>query len=146
MADGSTKEAQEKLTETMKQWQKLETAAVAQTAKIIEQTDHPLIRQVAEIIQRDSQNHHAVQQLIIDSLEKAPVQVPVDDLVKVWDAIEDHIRIEKRTIELATLSLQAIEGTRNVVQRYLLEYLLEDEKKHDALLDKLDLIKKQMWP
>jgi hypothetical protein len=33
-----------------------------------------------------------------------------------------------------------------LVQRYLLEYLLADEKKHDQLLEKLEAIKKDMYP
>ena len=44
------KENLEKLAATMKRWQKLENAAIAQTARIMEQTEHPLIRQVMEII------------------------------------------------------------------------------------------------
>jgi hypothetical protein len=142
----SVKEQQEKLVEKMRQWQKLETAAVGQTATIMERSDHPLIQMVAEIIQRDSQNHHRVQQLIIDSYEKASVPVLVDQLVEIWDAIEEHIRIEKRTIEMAQGSLRALEGTKSPVQQYLLSYLLEDERKHDKLLADLELIKKQMYP
>ena len=33
-----------------------------------------------------------------------------------------------------------------IIQRYLLEYLLCDEEKHDALLDNLEAIKKDMYP
>jgi hypothetical protein len=140
------KELQENLVQRMKQWQKLETAAVSQTATIMEKTDHPLLRMVAEIIQHDSQMHHRVQQLIIDSMEKAPVAVPVEQLIHIWDAIEDHIRIERKTIEMATGSLEALKGSSSVVQQYLLQYLLADEQKHDKLLADLDLIKKKIYP
>ena len=142
----STKEKQEALVEKMKVWQKIENAAVTQTSQILEETDHRLIRAVAEIIQQDSRMHYRIQQLIIDSLEKEAVPVLVDQLEKVWGAIDKHIQIEKKTIELAKESLQAIEGTKNVVQIYLLNYLLADEKKHDKLLSDLDLIKKKMFP
>jgi len=142
----STKEQQEIIAHKMKQWQKLETAAVAQTAAIMEHTEHPLLRTVAEIIQRDSQMHFRVQQLIIDSLEERNVPVLVDQLVAVWDAVEEHIKIEKRTIEMAEASLTAIKDTHNVVQQYLLSYLLADEQKHDKLLADLELIKKKMYP
>jgi bacterioferritin (cytochrome b1) len=142
----STKEKQEALVENMKQWQKIENAAIFQTAKIMEQTEHPLIRAVAEIIQRDSHMHYRIQQLIVDSLEKEAVPVLIDQLSSVWETIEKHIQIEKQTIEMAQACLQSIEGTRNVVQQYLLNYLLEDERKHDKLLSDLDLIKKKMYP
>ena len=130
----------------MKRWQKLENAAIAQTARIMEETEHPLIRAVMEVIQNDSKNHYAIQQLIIDSVEKEYINVFTDDLVKVWDSIEKHIQLEKKTIEMADESLKALEGSKNVVQLYLLDYLRADEEKHDKLLADLDRIKKAMYP
>ena len=50
----STKDIQAKLVETMEHWQKIEDASVASTGQIIDQTKHPLIRLVMEIIQADS--------------------------------------------------------------------------------------------
>ena len=142
----STKEKQEALVENMKKWQKLENAAISQTSKIMEETDHPLIRTVAEIIQRDSHMHYRVQQLIIDSFEEKSIPFLLDQLETIWGSVEQHIQIEKKTIEMATESQKALEGTRNVVQQYLLNYLLEDEKKHDKLLADLDLRQRKMFP
>ena len=141
----STKEQQEILVEKMGQWQKLETAAVSQTATIMSKATHPLIRLVAEIIQRDSQMHYRVQQAIIDSLTTS-VHVPVEQLAEIWDTIEEHIKIEKRTIEMAEAGLAALKGTHSVVAQYLLSYLLADEQKHDQLLADLERIKKKMYP
>jgi DNA polymerase sigma len=142
----STKEQLEKVVEIMKRWQRIENAAVVQTAQVIDETENSLIRLVMEIIQRDSNIHHRVQQTIIDSLERQAINVFYDDLDKVWSSIEKHIAIEKQTIELAKASLDALEGTRNPVQQYLISYLLADEAKHDKLLDDLALIKKRMYP
>jgi len=142
----STKEKQEQLVEQMKTWQKLENATIRQTAQILEETNHPLIRMVTELIQRDSSMHYKVQQMIIDSLERDSVPVLVDELEKVWSSIDKHIQLERKTVEVAQESLKAIKGTHNVVQQYLLNYLLEDEKKHDKLLSDLELIKKKMYP
>ena len=141
----STKEQQEILVNKMVQWQKLETAAVTQTANIMGKAEHPLIRLVAEIIQRDSQMHFRVQQAIIDSLTTS-VHVPVEQLAEIWDTIEEHIKIEKRTVEMAQASLKALEGSHSVIAQYLLRYLLADEEKHDKLLADLELIKKKMYP
>jgi hypothetical protein len=142
----TTKEQQETLVEQLKVWQKLENAAIAQTAKIMEETDHPLIRSVAEIIQRDSHMHYRVQQLIIDSFEEKSIPVLIDQLDKVWATADKHLEIERKTIEAAEKSIAALEKTRNVAQLYLLKYLLEDEKKHEKLLADLELIKKKMYP
>lgn len=142
----STKEKQEKLIETMKKWQKIENAAVTQTGKIMEETEHPLIRLVAEIIQRDSNIHHRVQQTIIDSLDRESINISHDDLAGVWESIAKHIAIEKKTIELAHDALESLKGTKTPVQQYLVSYLLTDEEKHDKLLSDLELLKKGMYP
>lgn len=142
----TSKERQEKIVALMKQWQKLENAGVSQTAKVMERTDHPLIRAVMEIIQRDSLMHYRIQQLIIDSWESQRINVFTDDLVEAWDAIEQHIQTERRSIEMAQASLAGLEGAGSVVQQYLVRYLLADEQKHDKLLADLDLIKRKMYP
>jgi len=141
----SKKEAQLQLVENMRRWQKVENAAVTSTAQIMEGTENEYIRAVAEIINRDSQMHYRIQQLIVDSVTKTAT-MPVEDLKAVWDAVERHIEIEKRTIKLAEESLELLDHRRQGLQQYLLEYLLEDEKKHDNLLEKLELIKKGMYP
>ena len=142
----STKEKLEKVATIMKRWQRIENAAVSQTSQVMDETENQLIRLVMEIIQRDSNMHHRVQQAVIDSLERESINVFYDDLEKVWVSIEKHIAIEKKTIELAKSALEALEGTKNPVQQYLITYLLADEEKHDKLLDDLALVKKGMFP
>ena len=142
----SKKERQEKLIEAMHAWQKIENAAVAQTARVIEQTENPLIRLLMEGIQQDSNLHHRIQQLVIDSLTRGATAVSIHDIEKVWSSIEKHIEIEKRTVELAEESLALLDHDREGYQKYLLTWLLEDEKKHDKLLEDLSLIKRAMYP
>jgi hypothetical protein len=141
----SMKEAQEKLVKTMKSWQQIENASVASTGKIIEMTKNPLIRQVMEIIQADSQRHYHIQQMIVDSFEQQSLNVTPDELVEIWDSIEGHIALERRTVDLANEALESLKNSRNVVAQYLVEYLLEDENKHNKILDNLESIKKGMY-
>jgi hypothetical protein len=141
-----TKELQEKLAKDMKAWQKIENASVASTGKVIEQTDHPIIRLVMEIIQSDSQMHHRVQQFIADSIEREPVTLTPEQMSTVWTGIEKHIDIEKKMVSNVAEALSMIGKRQMVVQEYLLSYLLEDEKKHDHLLEALEKIKKGMYP
>jgi len=143
----STKEAQNKIVENMRKWQKIENASVASTGRVIAETDNPIVRLIMEIIQRDSQMHYRVQELIEDSLTTKAIALTPDDVGKVWSSIEKHIEIEKKTIELARESLESIGKNKGmIVQRYLLEYLLQDEQKHDAVLANLLAIKKDMYP
>ncbi len=143
----STKEAQETIVANMNKWQKIENASVSSTGRVIEQTENPIVRLVMEIIQRDSQMHYRVQELIKDSLTAKAVTLTPDEVGQVWGLIEKHIELEKQTVSLAKSSLQAIEGKKGmIVQAYLLEYLLKDEQKHDDILDKLNEVKKGMYP
>lgn len=142
----STKAVQGALVANMKSWQKVENASVASTGKIIEETENPIVRLVMEIIQHDSQMHYRVQGWIADSLTHQTVSLSPDDVASVWEAIKRHIEIEKKTIRLARESLKALKGRKMLVQEYLLNYLLEDEKKHNRLLESLRKIQKGMYP
>ena len=142
----STKEVQENLVSTMESWRKIENASIASTGRVIEKTENPIVRLVMEIIQRDSQMHYRVQELIADSLQKT-VSLTPEELGDVWGLIEDHIKIEERVLKLAEESLEASKDSKGmVIQSYLLEYLLEDEKKHNLLLERLAGIRKGMYP
>jgi len=142
----STKELQEKIVDTMKRWQKIENSAVASTGRVIEATENPIVRMVMEIIQRDSQFHHRVQGFIIDSLETKAIELGTDDLGNIWEMIEKHIELEEKTVELARESLEALKGKKMLVQEYLINYLLEDEQKHNKILGHLSKIKSGMYP
>lgn len=142
----SKKVVQEKLVSTMQTWQKIEDASVASTGRVIEKTGNPIVRLVMEIIQRDSQMHHRVQELIINTMSKM-VSITPEEIGDVWGMVEDHIQLEKKTQELAEAALESLEGSKGMlVQSYLIEYLLDDEKKHNRLLERLADIQKGMYP
>jgi hypothetical protein len=141
----TTKEKQERLVETLKAWQRVEKRSVSQATEIIERTRNPVIRMVMEIIQRDSAQHHRVEQFIVDSLESEAVVLTADDVAEVWTAIEAHIEAERETAALVAAARDALAGTRNVVQQLLLSYLANDERKHDQLLEDLALVKRGMY-
>jgi rubrerythrin len=111
---------------------------------IIEKTDNPVVHLVMEIIQRDSQMHYRLQEWIADSLESKTVTLTYEELDRIWSLIERHIELEKKTVAMAQQSLDAIKGKKMVIQEYLLNYLAEDEKKHNNLLSHLEGIKKGM--
>jgi cobalamin biosynthesis Mg chelatase CobN len=142
----STKEIQQTIIDNMRRWQKIENASVTSTSQIIEATDNPVVRKVMEVIQRDSNFHYQIQELIANSLESTTIAFSTDELEKVWTLIEKHIDLEKKTVQLAEEALAALKGKKMLVQEYLLNYLLEDEKKHNKLLSQLEQIKKGMYP
>lgn len=142
----SLKELQQEIISNMKSWQKAEDATISLTGQIMEKTDNPIVRMVMEIIQRDSQMHYNVQKWIADSLQDRTVSLTPEEIGSVWKLIESHIEIEKKSVELAEQAIAALKGKSMVIQSYLLNYLLEDEKKHNNLLNNLESIKKGMHP
>ncbi len=142
----SIKDVQSGLVSNMRKWQKIEDASVSSTGQMIEKTENPLLRLVMEIIQRDSQMHYRVQEFIADSIEHKAVSLTPDELVEVWGMIENHINIEKKTMEIAEQTIASLKGQQGmIVQVYLLNYLLEDERKHNDLLKNLEDIKKGIY-
>lgn len=138
-----TAENPEELTAVLKTWQGLETATIEHTTDIIAKTKNPLIQLIMEIIRRDSEMHHRVQQVLLDSLEKQAFTLTPDELGDIWGMVEKHAEMEKATIELAE---KARSNCRLFVQRHLLTYLLDDEKKHDRLLSQLEDFKRGIYP
>lgn len=131
----------EKLVEILKDWQKIEDATIRNTTEIIKKTDNPLVHLVMEIIRQDSVMHRRVQQLIIDNYEKQPITLFTEEITNIWSLVEEHNEVEKKTIAIAKEALQDITSP---IVKYLLDYLLYDETKHDNLLEEIDNIRKGM--
>ena len=129
------------MVKVLRDWQGLERQAMSFTAEISEQTERSLIRIIMDIIRHDSHMHHRVQQFLIDSVTKESVAVTREDVVAIWESIEQHDELEKRTIKLA-------EGLKKdawtPVHKLLLEYLLRSESLHDSLLEQLGEFKTDM--
>jgi hypothetical protein len=142
----STKEVQQELVNSMKHWQAIEDRSVESTGQVIAKTKNPLIRLVMEIIQRDSQIHHRVQQFIIDSMESKPVALSTDEMSAISEMIDNHLQIENDMVELVDKALNDVKDKKMLVQEYLLNFLVEDEKKHASMLKALDTIKRGMYP
>jgi hypothetical protein len=138
MAKTSGPERVERMAKLLRNWQTLERKAMDDAAAIIEETDSALVRMIMSIIRHDSLMHHRVQQFLLESITEADVPVSRDDLAKIWDKIEEHDRLEKKTIAMAA---ELRDEAWSPVHRHLLGYLLEDEKKHDGLLEQLREIK-----
>lgn len=141
------KEAQELVVQNMKKWQKIENGAIAICSRVLEKTDHPILRFVMETVIRDSQNHYNLQGLIVDSLTSKPITLRPEDVAEIWEEIEKHNEMEKETVKLAKETLEALKNSKYLsAQTYLLQYLLEDEEKHDNMLERLEKVKDNLYP
>ena len=131
----------EDMIKVLRQWQEVERQAMNSTAEISERTESTLIRLIMEIIRHDSHMHHRVQQFLIDSVTKEATAVTREDVVAIWESIEEHDEVEKRTIAMAE---KLKKDAWNPVHKLLLEYLLRSESLHDSLLEQLGEFKADM--
>jgi uncharacterized tellurite resistance protein B-like protein len=133
----------EGLKKIVKRWQELEAGTIAHCTAMMEKTSNPLIRLLMEIIRQDSTMHEKVEQVLLDSLEKEAFHLTPEELGEIWDSVAKHAEMEKETIALAE---KARQNCRGFVQRHLLTYLIEDERKHDRLLSQLEDFKRKIYP
>jgi hypothetical protein len=137
------KELNEKLIKTLKKWQIIEDQSVESTTKIIAKTKNPIIKHIMEIIRQDSAMHKRIQQLIIDNFEKQAMTLTPEELGDVWELVDHHIQLERETIRLAEESRK---NSKNFLVRYLLGYLMTDERKHNDVLDQMEDVKSGIYP
>jgi predicted translin family RNA/ssDNA-binding protein len=144
MAEKRTKaEELEQLKKILREWQGIEDGSVTHATAILEKTQNPLIRLVMEIIRQDSIMHKRVQQAILDSLEKEAFTLQPEELAEIWRMIEAHDEQEQKAIRMAD---EARRSCPLVIQRQLLGYLVDDERKHERLMSYLEDFKRSMYP
>lgn len=136
-------ERTEQMVQMLSHWQELEKKGIESVTKLMDETRNPLVRQFLEIIRNDSGQHHRVQRFLIDSLTTQPVSLTPEELAEIWDKLDEHLKLERETVELAR---KLKEDCRFFVQRELIEYLLTDEDKHTKMLEQLENFKKKLYP
>lgn len=139
MAKNKPVELSEKFLKVIKEWQKLEDETIMHADSLMKTTKNRLIKMTMEMIKHDSQKHKAMQQMLIDSIEKEPFILSPDDLSILSDGLNKHLAAEAKSLELAD---QALKNSELFVTRYILSYLLADEQKHHNLLGKLNELKR----
>ncbi len=142
----TTKQIREDLAKRMQFWQGVERESVASMTAVLAKTNHPLLRLVMEIIRRDSELHDRIQQFIIDAVETKPVTLSPDDMGEISSLLEHHLLLENQMVEAVNDSAASLRGHKMLVEEYLLDFLLQDEKKHAGLLRALDQVKRGMYP
>ncbi|TAN39284.1 MAG: hypothetical protein EPN25_12060 [Nitrospirae bacterium] len=125
--------------DSIRKWQELEASAIANARDIISKTTNPLIKMTMELIAHDSEKHRLVQQMIIDSLTKEAPHLSSDELAKLSEGLQKHVEAEAEALRFAE---KALKQGELIIPRFLLAYLVEDEKKHLNMLGQLDQFKR----
>lgn len=123
----------------IKEWQKLEDDTIRFSEEMLKKSHNKLIKLTMEMIRNDSQKHKAMQQMLIDSIEKEPFILSPDELSALSDGLNKHLAAEAKSLELAD---EALLNAEMFVTRYVLSYLIADEQKHHNLLGKLNELKR----
>jgi len=125
--------------EIIREWQRLEDETIRFSEELMKKTKNKLINMTMEMIKNDSQKHKVMQQMLIDSVTKEPFILSPDDLGKLGRGLNAHLEAEARSVELGE---DALKNSELFVTKYVLSYLIADEQKHHALLNKLEELKK----
>jgi rubrerythrin len=132
-------ESSKEFLKVIKEWQKLEDDTIRFSEEMLKKTRNKLIKLTMEMIKHDSQKHKAMQQMLIDSIEKEPFVLSPDELNALGSGLNKHLAAEARSLELAD---EALLNSEMFVTRYVLSYLIADEQKHHNLLGKLNELKR----
>ena len=140
------REANEKIMADVKKWMQIEDESISFVKTVKRQCGNPVICLIMDIIESDSEIHKRVQKMILDSRERDPISMTVDEIGEIWKTIEEYLERRRKAIEETEDTLSMIKDKSFGFQQFLLTYLLEDMKKHDAMLSGLKKIKQSMLP
>ena len=143
MSELKGKERTDRLIKILRSWQALEEESIKNTQEIITKTKSPIIAMFMTIINQDSAMHRKLQELVIESLTESAISITPEDIAEMSEALEKHDKIEHETIKKAE---EALQYCPHWVQREILEYLIEDEQKHEKMLRRLNAFKRKLYP
>jgi rubrerythrin len=133
-------ETSEEFAKSIRKWLGIERATISITKKMLQKVENPIVAALMDTIMRDSEKHKEILNLILEGLDGVTV-LNREDMGLLAEYIEKHAETEKTIVEMAE---QTLKNVRNPIPKFLLEYLLVDEKKHDMIMDGLSVIRQKM--
>lgn len=126
-----------KLENLVTKWLEVETQTIKYAAEYGGKASNPLLKTFFDVIKRDSEKHHEILTAIQENMEHSVTFTPEDmQLVDLF--VEIHDKIEK---EIIVWGENTIPHTRSPMAKFLLHYMLDDEKKHDMMTQELNKLK-----
>lgn len=130
-------ETNENFERMLKKWVGIEDATLMMIEDYENRFDNPMVKLMIEGIKTDSARHKKILQTILNATNDPEVLTP-EEVGALSEFIDKHAAIEENSVALAE---QARDTVRSPINHLLLTYLLEDEKKHDLIMDGLAEIK-----
>ena len=123
--------------ELLRKQRELELGHVERLQPTMKAVGHRLVRALLETIVHDSKKHAALCQALIDvEAGAAPMTLDTDmaTAVELHQQIKQHVRVEEDMIERVRHIMEGVEDER---VRDVLRYILQDEERHHATLQRL---------
>ena len=140
------KEMNGKILEHIRGWKDLDSKSASLIEETIARCDHPVVCTVMEIIKRDAELHSRVLELIVESMERKPLTMSLDQFGEVVGLIQQHFEVKEKMVKATEESLALAKDKSLGIQRFLLTYVLEDERKHQAMLQGIEQVKRTLYP
>jgi len=119
----------------MSQWQGLEGSTIEYATDELKETKNPLTKTLLEMLKLEAEKHCLLQQMIMDSLKKEAVHLSPEELGEFSRHLNKYVTEEEKALCSAQA---ALEGNGLLVPRYLLSYLIADQKAQNCLLRQFD--------
>jgi len=98
-------------------------------------TKNLLIRELLRGIAYDSMKHANMLSSLIALLESKTPFISAAESREFLDGIREHIKLEQKAIETYSILINQVEDNK---VKMIISYILEDEKRHHALLKKIE--------
>lgn len=105
------------------------------TASLINKVEDPLLKALIGDVRGDSRKHKELLELVQKIENDEAVFLKGKALQVLESFIVMHSTIEENVVEVAK---ESIEYAKHPVSKLILEYILQDEEKHDYLLNRLE--------
>ena len=113
----------------------LEEKIVKLVGKVTENVKNLLVKILLQSIGLDSQKHADMLRAILALLKRETPFISEEERKSVSNQIKEHIELEKKAIETYS---EIIEKTDDKKIKTILQYIIEDEKRHHEMLLKID--------
>ena len=126
----------------IRKWIEIEELTVGSCDVIMKKTKSPVVNAMMKAIKMDSQKHKELLGVVLECLDGTVTLTP-DDLATVSSLLEGHAKVEKDAIDLAQKTLG---DSRNFVISHIIQYILDDERKHFSMATDLNAFKAHIYP
>lgn len=124
---------------TIARWLEVEEETIASADKLMSASQDLLVVQMMNLIRRDSEKHREILKTI-QAIQSGVVAVSPDSIGEIDKLLNHHKQIEHESL---ILGRTAKDHSRSFIIRQLLDYLLEDERKHIAMTESVEEYKRK---